>query len=975
MTSEGNLRPKSHDDYTVGWICALPKEQTAAVAMLDQRHAGLQKPPNDQNIYTLGSIGNHNIVIACLPNGKAGTNSVATVAACMVSTFPSIKVSLLVGIGSGVPPKVRLGDIVVGTPTGQFPGVVQWDFGEAKEGGRFERTGSLNNPPSSLLTALAKLESVHELSGSKIPEYLDELKEKWPRLASKYLRSQRHEDLLFRSDYQHVSESTSYDNTSGLEASAEEENCEFCDRIQVVKKEPRDMCVHYGLIASGNQVIKDATLRNKLNKDLNSHVLCIEMEAAGLMNNFPCIVIRGICDYADSHKNDNWQEHAAAVAAAFAKELLGYVQTADIERESPAKDILEQVLSTISLVSIAHTRPKLESTEHLRILDWLTPVDYGLQQSDYFQFWQPGAGRWLLESKEFQSWLAAGNQTLFCPGIPGAGKTILTSIVVKHLTSIFRRGEVGIAYIYGNFRRYRQDEQNTHNLLASIVKQLAGLQLSLPESVNDLFKRHQSGRTRPSSDELYETLQSVIALYSRVFILVDSLDEVSNSGNSRVNFLAQLFKIQIESGINIFATSRHFPEIYEKFKESTVIEVRAHADEVRNYLDNQISQSDSKLLDICREDIKTKITEAIEGIFLLARLYFKAIKTQKTQKKIQDVLNHLSTRQNSYHFIYEEAINRIMSQDKDTADLAKLVLSWIVCARRPIKALELRHALAIEPGAYRINEENLLPISDLASVCDGLVTIEEGSGMISLIHNTTQEYLERTQSRWFPEAEAIIAVTCATYLSLDDFKSGPCETAAGLEVRLRLFPFYNYAAHNWGNHARACSYLPEEVMQFLNDKQKVEASAQVLMVDDRSWNEAQDYPRQMTGLHLAAYFGVDEAVSYLIRNRRYLNLEDSFRRTPLSYAAGNGHEASVKSLLATGDVDINSCDKCDRTALSYAAENGHEALVQLLLERGANTNTKDSNGRTLLTWADKNRHKGTALLLLDAERRISLGEY
>ena len=101
----------------------------------------------------------------------------------------------------------------------------------------------------------------------------------------------------------------------------DEESCQFCDRAKVVKRKPRDMRIHYGLIASGNQVTKDATFRDKLNKDLGGNVLCVEMEAAGLMDNFPCIVIRGICDYADSHKNKDWQEHAAAIAAAFAKEL------------------------------------------------------------------------------------------------------------------------------------------------------------------------------------------------------------------------------------------------------------------------------------------------------------------------------------------------------------------------------------------------------------------------------------------------------------------------------------------------------------------------------------------------------------------------------------------------------------------------------------------------------------------------------
>jgi nucleoside phosphorylase len=333
---------RTHNEYTLGWVCALPKEQTAATAMLDQRHNDLPKPPNDPNTYTLGSIGEHNIVIACLPKGKLGTTSAATVATQMVRTFPSIKIGLMVGIGGGIPPKVRLGDVVVSTPIGQFPGVVQWDFGKAKDGGNFERTGALNNPPISLLTALGKLETENELTGSKIPEYLDELKQKWPRLASKYLKSDLLTDMLFKADYSHVDESitnseVSLDIDNGDE---EEESCPFCDRAKTVKRKPQDMRVHYGLIASGNQVIKDATLRDNLNKELGGNVLCVEMEAAGLMDNFPCIVIRGVCDYADSHKNNDWQEHAAAVAAAFAKELLGYVQPSDVDGERLVRDII-----------------------------------------------------------------------------------------------------------------------------------------------------------------------------------------------------------------------------------------------------------------------------------------------------------------------------------------------------------------------------------------------------------------------------------------------------------------------------------------------------------------------------------------------------------------------------------------------------------------------------------------------------------
>jgi nucleoside phosphorylase len=345
MVMEISTEARTCNDYTVGWICALSKEQTAAIAMLDERHPDLAKEFIDHNTYTLGSIGKHKIVIACLPEGKLGTSSAATSATQMVRTFPSIKIVLMVGIGGGIPPRVRLGDVVVSTPSGKFPGVVQWDFGKAKKGGNFEQTGALNNPPISLLTAVTKLKSEHELKGPKIPEYLNKMGQEWPRLASRYLKSSSLKDVLFKADYNHIDEDPNrspfpdYDNEDDEE---ENESCQFCDTNQIVKRKPREMRIHYGLIASGNQVIKDAIFRDDLNKKFEGNVLCVEMEAAGLMISFPCITIRGICDYADSHKNKDWQEHGAAVAAAFAKELLGYVQPSEVDGETAAKEILGQ---------------------------------------------------------------------------------------------------------------------------------------------------------------------------------------------------------------------------------------------------------------------------------------------------------------------------------------------------------------------------------------------------------------------------------------------------------------------------------------------------------------------------------------------------------------------------------------------------------------------------------------------------------
>jgi nucleoside phosphorylase len=335
----------THKDYTVGWVCALSKEQTAATAMLDEIHQDLPKPPNDKNTYTLGCIGKHKIAIASLPEGDIGNNAAAVVATQMASTFPSIKFGVLVGIGGGVPPKVRLGDVVVSTPSNGFSGVVQWDMGKAEQDDTFKRIGALDNPPGVLRSALSKLKTKHELEGTLVPQYLEDLGKKYPRLIPKYTRSKSLKDVLFRADYNHVHHPNrdkpdpagagaimrDYEDYRNDEDDENEFGCAYCDREKIVKRKARDMLVHYGLIASGNRVIKDASFRNKINSRLGGHVLCFETEAAGLMNHFPCIVIRGICDYADSHKNDLWQEHAAAVAAAFTKEFLSMVSVGEVD--------------------------------------------------------------------------------------------------------------------------------------------------------------------------------------------------------------------------------------------------------------------------------------------------------------------------------------------------------------------------------------------------------------------------------------------------------------------------------------------------------------------------------------------------------------------------------------------------------------------------------------------------------------------
>ncbi|KAK6356092.1 hypothetical protein TWF718_000466 [Orbilia javanica] len=299
-------------DYSVGWICAIPIELAAVLAILDETYPQLDAADGDTNVYRFGRIGRHNVVISCLPEGRYGLTRAGIVAAHMRSTFSRLRFGLMVGVGGGAPSEdsdVRLGDLVISQPTGVSGGVIQYDFGKAMENGEFLRTGSLNAPPSILLSAVASIKAGDQAElGMKISDAAQKIEEENPR----FQYPGQDTDRLFHAGYNHVEG-----------GGRQRDTCKSCDASRVVPRAEREYdhpYIHYGIIASANQVMKDGMKRDRISAQTGA--LCFEMEAAGLMDDFPCLVIRGICDYSDGHKNKRWQPYAALVAAIYAKELL-----------------------------------------------------------------------------------------------------------------------------------------------------------------------------------------------------------------------------------------------------------------------------------------------------------------------------------------------------------------------------------------------------------------------------------------------------------------------------------------------------------------------------------------------------------------------------------------------------------------------------------------------------------------------------
>lgn len=337
---------------------------------------------------------------------------------------------------------------------------------------------------------------------------------------------------------------------------------------------------------------------------------------------------------------------------------------------------------------------------------------------------------------------------------------------------------------------------------------------------------------------------------------------------------------------------------------------------------------------------------------------------QPTRENIEEVLLGMERPQK----FYKQGMERSGGQSDDIRSLAKRTLTWITRAKRPLSITEIQHALAIREHMTEFDSGDMPDVKALESACAGLVTTDEKSGNIRLVHHSTQEFLQQSQEKWFLEGESYITKICLTYLSFSTFDGALCRTAKELEDRLKFNPFYGYAACNWGHHARESSITSQEIMNFLESTVKVEASSQVLTSNRhedllyKSFDSQQIGPTEMTGLHLAAYFGLERAVDNLLQ---FCNNKDIYGRTPLSWAAENGHVPVVEQLIATGQVEIDPEDKCGKTPLTLAAKEGHTAVVQLLLDKGALLNSQTHNYKTPLSHAAKNGHLEIVQLLLD----------
>ena len=623
---------------------------------------------------------------------------------------------------------------------------------------------------------------------------------------------------------------------------------------------------------------------------------------------------------------------------------------------------------------------------------------------------EEGTGLWFLKAPQFQTWIAGDSSILWCPGPPGSGKTIITSIVVDYLTNRYENDDdIGVAYIYCNYREQR--EQNVVNLVGAILRSLLMKRFAnngvISDALWNAYRRHLPLRTRPSLEEITGLLLGELVLHERTYLVIDALDECPEGDGTRQSFLRVLRDLR-RLNISILLTSRFDMSIQQEFGAGPSLGISADKYDIRTFVQYKVqrhwrlelfTQRDPTL----QEKIIQTIVQNAQGMFLMAALQIEYIAQADTRRKLLRSLEQLPA---SLDDLYAENMRRIDEKRPIKRSFAYETLFWVSHSRRPLTVVELQCALGLELGDTSFDPESISLESDILDACGALLTVERESNAVRLVHYSAQEYFEKTSNVHFPGFHALITLKCLTCLSLRDLEAGPCITDEELERRLEETPLLEYAAKHWGSHMKhdQVEATTAAAMNLVQDEDLLASAVQIMHLSSiRYPTHSQSYPRGVSGLQLAAYFGLETLVLRLfdcgldfnkVNNNYYghplqaaavggslkvcrllvdkgadVNARGGKFDTALQAAADGGHAWVTHFLLQHG-ADPNAQGGLAATSLEAASLKGHIQIVRELLERGATVNTHSTSGRTALHCAAMHGHRDIVQLLLDTKAEI-----
>ncbi|KAF1807850.1 Pfs, NACHT and ankyrin domain protein, partial [Eremomyces bilateralis CBS 781.70] len=933
MASRNSL--DSPDSYAVAWIAALPIERAAAEAMFDEEHApptGFARHQIDANRYTWGRMGEHNIVIVGLAAGDYGTTSAATTASSLLASLPSIRVCLLVGIGGGIARPdddrdIRLGDIVVSQPDGTTGGVCQYDLIKAKPGDRRERKGFLGRPPTVLLNALASIQADHERKDSKVRCFLQQMLEKYPKMGKRskispgYTHQGFHKDRLFKASSGHVSGP----------------DCRGCDAAGDVQRDPRDTTdpdIHYGTIASGNTLVKDAAARDRIVADVGEDCICFEMEAAGLMNHFPCLVIRGICDYADSHKNDRWQRYASATAAAYTKELLAYVPVAEVQETKKALEMLQSVeqkidsmQQTIGIAKIATDSIQADLRTE-KIERWLRPSDPSTNANHARELRHEGTGTWLLENPAFQEWHSGSRRHLWLYSLAGCGKTVLSATILDHLEKGNDRLILNFFFDFGDTKK-----QTVDGMLRSLAFQLYRGRSASAGLLDASFQAHQDGRDQIGTKALSDVLFKFLAVQTKVSIVLDALDE-STTRRELLLWTQDVVSRPELGHVQLICTGRPEAEFLSEIpsligeENSLALDKHSVNADIRSYVAAQLAQRrefrNKHLSQDLLERIRRKVGDGADGMF---RWAFCQLDSLARCRHAADMAKALASLPRNLEETYRRMIERIPIDLKN--DAIRL-LQFLVHSKQPLKLVEAKEVVAtqIENGSqgFDINRR-LFCETAVLDYCPGLATVVHATDKeLHLAHFSVKEYLLGENQFKISTASISITKTCLTYLT---------DINGSNQKIKRDFPMARFAAEVWTGFAalaQASEDIVRGTVRFVEEEVTFQRWARLYQAD-KHWDNDPGPPRG-SKLYYACFTGLVAPARDLIGKGADVNAQGGEYGNALQAASSRGHQEIIALLLDKG-ADVGAQGGLYGNALQAASSGGHQEIVALLLDKGA----------------------------------------
>ncbi|KAI9658930.1 MAG: hypothetical protein M1821_001890 [Bathelium mastoideum] len=950
-----------HSDYTVGVICALALEMTAMRAVLDELHADLAVQSNDENAYTLGSLCGHNVVIACLPAGVYGSTAAAAVACQMLSSFSSITTRLMVGIGGGVPTEthdIRLGDVVVSTPNPQCAAVVQYDYGKTLADGQFHRTGQLNKPPPSLLTAVNKLQAIYGMNGwSQIPEILSDVFKKHPWMKREYVYPGQDLDVLFKPACNHVDE--------------EGQACSTCGLPKTIERSSRDEGtprVHCGPIASANQVMKHGRTRDRLAQKLG--ILCFEMEAAGLMDYFQCLVVRGICDYSDARKNKDFQNYAALTAAAYAKELLS------------------TVAPKTATVSSAHQAADPDSiTQHRKLIMDCLLFDQAESRRATIKKAHMKTCKWLLQRPVYRDWLdwskiAGTCGFLWIKGKPGTGKSTIMKFVLTHIERTMGKESVSISFFFN--ARGTELEKSTIGLYRSLLVQLLD---RLPKLQNALDTLTSPIGEDWDIDVLKETFRAVLEKLGEDHLLcfVDALDECpEDQVRDLIEFFEDLSQLTATGQIRLHVcfSSRHYPHISINTGLQLVLENQeGHSDDITNYLSTELKVGKSKLVQEC----KAKIVEKASGIFLWVVLVARILNREHDRGKIHAMRKRLDEIPVELNELFKD----ILMRDGENIQELLLCIQWILYAKRPLKREEFYFAILAgsDPSSLSAWDTEEVTSQDMErfvlNSSKGLAEMTRTKDpTIQFIHESVREFLlaKDALANILPGFRGIsegssheqLRNCCYNYMRIETSPQldlapplpvASSEEAANMRSKAHeAFPFLAYAVDHVLYHA---------------DAAERNGVAQTIFIDHfalRLWInlanllekfQARRYTQEASLLYICALADLPNLIGIQRTGRSSIIITGERYGSPLFAAAANGKKDAFKALL-TSKRNLES--RHGPTFFDLQFDRDLEALVDFICFR---KNVKGENCPDLLP--SMGRHGDTVKFVLLRDKGVAIG--